>query len=45
MDVSVPPTVAVKITQLKDALSHASDAALACAEPSVNPIESQKRLA
>ena len=45
MDVSVPPTVAVKITQLKDALSHASDAALACAEPSENPIELQKRLA
>jgi hypothetical protein len=45
MDEGIPPSVADKITQLKDGLSRASDAALACAEPSVDPIELQKHLA
>ena len=45
MDDEVPPAVADKITQLKDALSRTSDAALACARPSVDPTELQKSLA
>jgi len=45
MDEGVPPATAEKIIQFKDALSRASDAALACAEPSVDPIELQKHLA
>jgi hypothetical protein len=45
MDEGIPPVVADKITQLKDALSHTSDAALACAKPSVEPAELQKSLA
>jgi hypothetical protein len=45
MDESVPPIVADKITQLKDALSRTSDAALACAKPSVDSTELQKQLA
>lgn len=44
-DEGIPPSVADKITQLKDALSRSSDAALACAEPTVDPIELQKHLA
>lgn len=45
MDETVPPATANKITQLKDALSRVSDAALACANPSVNPIALEKQLA
>ena len=41
----VPPEVADKLTQLKDALSRTSDAALSCAKPSVDPVELQKSLA
>ncbi|MGC1871230.1 MAG: hypothetical protein WA700_09755 [Acidobacteriaceae bacterium] len=45
MDETVPPATADKITQLKDALSHVSDAALACANRSVSPIALEKQLA
>jgi hypothetical protein len=45
MDVTVSPAAAERITQLKDALSRTSDAALACAKPSVDPNELQKSLA
>jgi hypothetical protein len=45
MDEGVPPAVADIITQLKNALSRTSDAALFCAKPSVNPAELQKDLA
>jgi hypothetical protein len=45
MDEAVPPSVSGKITHLKDALSLASDAALSCPEPSIDPIELQKHLA
>jgi len=45
MEEGVPPAVADKITQLKDALSHFSDIALACVGPSIDPLELEKRLA
>ena len=45
MDEGVPPSVAHKITQLKDALSRTTDVAMACAKPSVDPSELQKHLA
>ncbi len=45
MEEGTPPAIANKITQLKDALSHVSDVALACVGPSVDPLELEKRLA
>lgn len=43
-DTDVPPVVADKILQLKTALVHTADSALACAKPSVDPAELQKDL-
>ena len=45
MDEGVPPDAAEKITRFKHVLSIVSDSALACAKPSVDPIELQKHLA
>jgi hypothetical protein len=45
MEEGVPPAIANKITQFKDALSHVSDAALACATPSIEPFELESHLA
>ena len=45
MDDSVPSNIADKMTWLKDALSRASDAALECKGPSVDPAELQRNLA
>jgi hypothetical protein len=45
MDDNIPPALADKITQLKDALSRISDAALACAKPSVDSSKLQKDIA
>ena len=42
MDTDVPPVVADRISQLKDALVSTADTALACAKPSVDPAELQK---
>ena len=45
MEEGVPPTIANKITHIKDALSQVSDAALACATPPTEPLELEKHLA
>jgi hypothetical protein len=45
MDEGVPSNAAERITRLKYALGIVSDSALACAKPSVDPIELQKHLA
>jgi hypothetical protein len=45
MDTTVPAAARDQLTQLKDALSCAADAALAHAGPSVDPVELQSRIA
>jgi len=45
MDETVPPVTAGEMTQLESALARVADAALACAKPSVDPVELQKQLA
>ncbi len=44
-DDSIPVALQDQITQLKNALSHVSDAALDCAKPSASTIELQRQLA
>jgi hypothetical protein len=44
-DTAVPPAVDAQMRELKDELSRAADAALACAAPDTNPVELQALLA
>lgn len=45
MEEGVPPTIADKIVQLKDALTSFSQVALSCSNPAIDPTTLQKQLA